>query len=268
VGSSCGCAAGCSGSLRRRSWDAGGYVVGIDDGLGDIGAALPPEDGGKLLLAAFIQQEGEAVILGILNRSAAELLGDLAVGFLDIGVVGVLSIFDVALESLGLVVDGLHAGSALFVGDGCGEGLVLLLEGIDLSGLGVDGSFLGFVLFLDVENGALTFVGGDDTLLKRNDGNFCLNGFRLDLSLSGGGGSSWAGGCGSVRGLCQEGGGCEAGCQRSSKDKGTVHAVCETPYKDPDSGEIGWVTPGAKRRREGCRTFLRPLTLVSVVRLL
>jgi hypothetical protein len=60
-------------------------------------------------------------------------------------------------------------------------------------------------------------------------------------------------------GLCQEGGGCEASCQRSSKDKGTVHAVCETPYKDPDSGDFGWVTPGAKRRREGCRTFLRPL---------
>ena len=224
--------------MRRRSCYAGSYVVRVDDGLGDIGAALPPEDGGKLLLSgAFVEQDGEAVILGILDCSAAELLGDLAVGFLDIGVVRVLGIFDVALESLGLVVDCLEASGALLVGDGGGESLVLLLEGIDFSGLRVDGILFGLVLFLDIEYGALAFVGGDDTLLERNDGDFCLNSFRLDLSLSGG---SCGAGCGWCvgGGLCQEGGGCEAGCQRSSKDKGTVHAVCETPYKDPDSGEI------------------------------
>jgi hypothetical protein len=27
--------------------------------------------------------------------------------------------------------------------------------------------------------------------------------------------------------------------------------VFETPYKDPDSGDFGWVVPGAKRRWEG-----------------
>jgi hypothetical protein len=222
VGSSCGCAAGCRGSLRRRSCDAGSYVVGIDGGLGDIGFTLPPEHGGKLLLSADVQEQGEAVILGILNRSAAELLGDLAVRFLDIGVVGVLSIFDVALESLGFVVDGLHAAGTLLVGDGGGECLVLLLERIELSGLGIDGVLLGLVLFLNIEYGALTFVGGDDTLLKRDDGDLCGNGFRLDLGLSGRGGRGCRmRGCRCFGGLCQEGGGCEAGCQRSSKDKGT-----------------------------------------------
>jgi len=229
VGSSCGCAAGCRGSLRRRSCDAGGYVIGIDGGLGDIGFALPPEDGGKLLLATDVEEQGEAVILGVFDCSAAELLGDLAVRFLDIGVVGILSVFNVALESLGLVVDGLETAGALLVGDGGGESLVLLLERVELSGLGVDGGLFGLVLFLDFEYGALAFVGGDDTLLKRNDGNLGGNGFRLDLSLSGRSCSAGGGRC--FGGLCEEGGGCEAGCQRSSKDKGTVHAVFETPIR-------------------------------------
>jgi hypothetical protein len=257
VGSSCGGAALGCWSLRRGSCYAGRYVVGIDGGLGDVGFTLPPEDGGKLLLSADVEEESEAVILGILDSGSAELLSDLAVGFLDIGVVGVLSIFDIALERLSFVVDGFEARCALLVGDGGGEGLVLLLEGLEFSGRGVDDSFLGLVLLLDLEDSALSFVGSDDTLLESDDGDLCGDGFRLDLSLSGGG--SGAGGCGGVSGLSQEGGGCEAGCQRSSKDKGTVHAVCETPYKDPDSGDIGWVIPGAKRRRESCRTYLRPL---------
>ena len=108
VGSSSGCAARCCRSLRRRSWDAGGYVVGIDGGLGDVCFTLPPEHGGKLLLSTDVEEESEAVILGVFHCSAAELLSDLAVGFLDIGVVGVLSIFDIALESLGLEIGRAH----------------------------------------------------------------------------------------------------------------------------------------------------------------
>ena len=109
VGCSCGARWGAAGACGGGAEHAGGYVVGIDDGLGDVGFTLPPEHGGKLLLSADVEEQGEAVILGVFDCSAAELLGDLAVGFLDIGVVGVLSIFDVALESLGLVVDGLEA---------------------------------------------------------------------------------------------------------------------------------------------------------------
>ncbi len=240
-------------SLRRGSGYAGRYVVGIDSGLGDVGFTLPPEDGGKLLLCIpDVQEEGEAVILGILDRGAAELLSDLAEGFLDVGVVGVLSIFDIALEGLCLVVDGFEAGSALFIGDGGGESLVLLLEGLELRGLRVDGVLLRLVLLLNFESRALGFIGSDDTLFEGDDGDLCGDGFRLDFSLRCGG--CGVGRCRGFGGLSQEGGGCEASCQRSSKDKGTVHAVCETPYRDPDSGGISWVTrwviPGANRRRE------------------
>jgi hypothetical protein len=230
-----GTALGC-GSLRRGSGDAGGYVVGIDGGLRDVGFTLPPEDGGKLLLSADVEEESEAVVLGILDSGSAELLSDLAVGFLDVGVVGVLRIFDVALKGLCLVVDGLEAGSALFIGDGGGESLVLLFEGLEFSGLGVDGGFLGLVLFLDIEDSALAFVGSDDTLFECDDGDLGGDSFGLDLGLSGG--SCGAGGCGGVSGLSQEGGSCEASCQRSSKDKGTVHAVCETPYRDAGYWDI------------------------------
>jgi len=258
VGCGCGGATRCCGrSLRRRSCDAGGYVVGINRGLGDVGFTLPPEDGGKLLLSADVEEEREAVLLGILDCRAAELLRDLAEDFLDIGVVGVRGIFDIALESLGLVIDGLETCGTLLVRDGGGESLVLLLEGLEFSRLGVDGGLLGLVFLLNLEGGALGFVGRDDALFESDDGNLCGNRFGLDFGLCGRSCRA-GGGCRGFGGLSQEGGGCEAGCQRSSKDKGTVHAVFETPYKDPDSGEIGWVSPGAKRRWEGCRTFLRP----------
>ena len=93
------------GSLWWWSCYAGGYVISVDRGLGDVGFPLPPEHGWETLLSADIQKQREAVILGVLDSSAAELLGDLAVSFLKIGIVGILRIFYVTLESLLFRVD-------------------------------------------------------------------------------------------------------------------------------------------------------------------
>ena len=202
------------GSWRRGGWCSytGCEVVGVDDGLGDVGLLLPPEDGGELLLAADVEEEGEAVVLGILDGGATELLGNFTVGFLDIAVVGGLGLFDVALEGFLLGVDGLEAAGALFVGQGGGQSLILLLQGLNLSRLCIDGGLFGLELLLDVGDGLLAFVGGDYTLLEGDDGD--LGGDRLGWGNCGGLGWSWCRSC--CRGLGEEGGGCEAGGQSSS----------------------------------------------------
>jgi hypothetical protein len=243
---------GCSrGTVRCRSrWCWCGYagcqVVGIDDGLGDVRLRLPPEDGGELLLSADIQQKREAMFLGVLDRSSTKLLGNFAVSLLHVGVVGSLGILNVTLESFFLGVDCLEAAGALFVGGGCGECLELLLERFDLGRLSVDRGLFGLELLLNVGDGLLALIGGNDTLLKGNNGYLGGDGLRSDGGGWGGSGSRCC-----CRSLGEEGGGCEASGQGSSKDKGAVHAVFETPYKDPDSGDFGWVVPGAKRRWEG-----------------
>ena len=240
--------------MRSRSgWSgsgyAGGHVVGVDGCLCDVGLLLPPEDGGKLLLSADVEEQREAVVLSILDSGATELLGDLAVGFLHVAVVGGLGIFYIALESLLLGVDCLDAGGALFVRSCGGKGLELLLERLNFVGLGVDRILLGLELLLNIGDGLLAFVGSDYTLLECDDRDFCRDGLWSDNGSGGSSCVSWSG-CG-CRSLGEEGGSCEAGGQGSSKDKGAVHAVFETPYKDPDSGDFGWVSPGAQRCWEG-----------------
>lgn len=211
-------------SLRWRCGDAGLLVVGVDDGLRDVGGRERPEH--VRGLRGDVEQDGVAVGLGVGLHGGGDLLGDLAEGFLPLGVVGGLGVFGVAVQLLFLGVDGAKAGGPLLIGEGCGSSLEAFLHGVDFGCELLEVSAPGLVLLLGGEGDLLSFVRGEDNLLEVDE---------RDLGIDGGGSGCGCGGAGR-----RGGGGSslsegerrrdEARGERGQKSEVTVHADCLAPW--------------------------------------
>ena len=154
----------------ERGNTRGGVICG-HNGLCDVGALIGPHH--VALLSADVEQQGVAILADVVLQRDRYLGGYLAVGFLQIRVVGGLGILGVAVQLLLFRVDVAQASSTLFIGESCGSTLQLSLERVDLLGEGVDLIFFGLVLVLNLLDSSLAFIGGKDCLLKRDESNLC-----------------------------------------------------------------------------------------------
>ena len=171
-----GCARRCArrGSRRhgrRRRWNAGLGVVGLDHGFGDVGGRHRPQDIAVLL--AGIENEAEALLLSKGDHDLANFVGDLVERLLAILLLAALQVLGRALQLLGLVVDGAHFGFAVDVTDGGGTVLELLFEGFDFLVLRLQLGFLRLVLLTQIGDVALEFIGLSHSTLELDDGNLC-----------------------------------------------------------------------------------------------
>src|ERR1700722_12695103 len=176
-----------SRSGRRRGGHTRLDVIGVDDGLGDIGGLSGKENGALLL--GDIKDQGVAMRLGIIVEHVVHLRSKRAVELLHLVLHVILGIFSRTLELLLFVVDGLGARGAFIVAELVARGLQLLGQAIDFVTQGLELVLLGLVLSLEVGEASLAFVGLRHGYLESNDGNFGRTGRRR----SGGCGGIWSG---------------------------------------------------------------------------
>ena len=144
------------GGRRRRRCNAGAGVVGVDHGLSDVSGRLRPKNrGGCLLVATDVEQQGVPVLLDVLDGGLPNLLGYLAVGFLQIALVGVGGVLFIALQLLFLDVQGALTVGALLVGGGGGQSLDLVLQRRNFRGFKWLTQWLGIMVSAGVKSSNL-----------------------------------------------------------------------------------------------------------------
>lgn len=153
---------------RRR--DAGLGIVGVDDRLGDVCSGGKPEHAAVLLTG--VENQVEALLLGIGLHHVKDLLADLLKGLLAVILGVALKVLCLTLQSLGFVVDGAHAVLALDIAEGGSGILKLLFQGIDLLIFGLEFLFPWLVFLAEVSDIALEFVGLTNGCLELDDGDF------------------------------------------------------------------------------------------------